>query len=762
LWDQTFGSQAKSAYGCLQLTWGASNQQQATGQFVEITVDGELYAIKSEKDLTRQPISLSLPAGAKQTPHAFHVFVLHRSMTRDKQFALCQSISKNPTYTQRCLQQDEAEFCWFYLSFSPTPQGFQEPISTTNGTCSLHARPPTSSETPTENTKEPQREVQSEQTQPEENPQPEPLSEVIRPEPSTENIQSEERDGGPHEPQQQCRSGETRTCYPGPKGTENTGSCKAGLQHCNKGRWDAECESPVTPTAEICNGKDDDCDGEIDEDGSHPLFIHLSSGSIYAQSITEDSKGNIYILGHFEGRITIQGKTLTSQTNAQNLFLLIFDNKWTLLYALQTHGIGEQQAKHIVFNKHDGYLYIGADVISGNMFVEHPSTSHIISAGAFVGMVNPSLPQSKSVADAIAFVWTSNSSPKSGVSGSPTHLLRGMAPLSTGVAIAMRVEGHIQWDSHSYAAISSRFFTVVAHIVRENSTSNAGKAKWMHVLDDKAANPSSFSEPHALATDDQGNIFVVGDYAGLTLQYQSNTILQDKIDAPGTKHGFMTVIGPIGAVESLIRLNSTGSLSAQAIYKAPTGNTIYIGGQIGQTTKETLFGTNWKAPTTADTNAFFMKLWRQPTPSPSYNFQHYKVADTRQSNVVSLYHDDTNSKLYMYGKFYNQFTLDSSSMGGASNPFSAYLLKRSTGVQKKNEWLSGIVGNCTIPSALLINSRKTYMVGTCRNSNAGQRNMTFYSPSQTPLQKSFSSGSIAFIHAVDTTTGNTDVCPGTP
>jgi hypothetical protein len=54
-------------------------------------------------------------------------------------------------------------------------------------------------------------------------------------------------------------NGVTQACYTGPSGTENVGICHGGTSTCSGGTWGA-CVGQVTPQAEKCNGLDDDCD----------------------------------------------------------------------------------------------------------------------------------------------------------------------------------------------------------------------------------------------------------------------------------------------------------------------------------------------------------------------------------------------------------------------------------------------------------------------------------------------------------------------
>ncbi|MFC1780448.1 MopE-related protein [Patescibacteria group bacterium] len=63
-----------------------------------------------------------------------------------------------------------------------------------------------------------------------------------------------------------CDSGATQSC-----GTDE-GACNSGTQWCEGGTW-GECRGVIGPKGEICDNKDNDCDGKVDED------LHKSCGS---------------------------------------------------------------------------------------------------------------------------------------------------------------------------------------------------------------------------------------------------------------------------------------------------------------------------------------------------------------------------------------------------------------------------------------------------------------------------------------------------
>ena len=53
-------------------------------------------------------------------------------------------------------------------------------------------------------------------------------------------------------------------CYTGPEETRGVGTCRQGRPSCGNGGT-VLCGGEVLPTAEVCNGKDDDCDQLTDE-----------------------------------------------------------------------------------------------------------------------------------------------------------------------------------------------------------------------------------------------------------------------------------------------------------------------------------------------------------------------------------------------------------------------------------------------------------------------------------------------------------------
>lgn len=64
-----------------------------------------------------------------------------------------------------------------------------------------------------------------------------------------------------------CAPGEVQACYTGPAQTLGVGECSEGIETCDDEGELGPCLGDTTPSTEVCNQLDDDCDGAVDERG---------------------------------------------------------------------------------------------------------------------------------------------------------------------------------------------------------------------------------------------------------------------------------------------------------------------------------------------------------------------------------------------------------------------------------------------------------------------------------------------------------------
>jgi len=84
-----------------------------------------------------------------------------------------------------------------------------------------------------------------------------------------------------------CSNGDTLECYTGAVNTEGVGECKKGAMSCPSGEFWTECVGEVIPEEEICDNKDNDCNGTIDKTpAGETLFKKCYTGNEAELSVT--------------------------------------------------------------------------------------------------------------------------------------------------------------------------------------------------------------------------------------------------------------------------------------------------------------------------------------------------------------------------------------------------------------------------------------------------------------------------------------------
>ena len=79
----------------------------------------------------------------------------------------------------------------------------------------------------------------------------------------------EDCDKNPYAQGCSCQGSAAHACFSGSLDEATLGTCRAGTQYCTVGQWTA-CEGEISPSLEVCNGEDDDCDGRSDEGALSP------------------------------------------------------------------------------------------------------------------------------------------------------------------------------------------------------------------------------------------------------------------------------------------------------------------------------------------------------------------------------------------------------------------------------------------------------------------------------------------------------------
>ncbi|MBU51217.1 MAG: hypothetical protein CL920_21220 [Deltaproteobacteria bacterium] len=118
---------------------------------------------------------------------------------------------------------------------------------------------------------------------------------VIKPQKEECNLKDDDCDGSIDNNPGNILNTLTRPCYSGRTGCvyqadgtfkcNANSSCKAGRQVCINGNWQA-CQGESLPEVEVCNGKDDDCDGQIDNNVTDPPLCEKQRGPCRGAKVT--------------------------------------------------------------------------------------------------------------------------------------------------------------------------------------------------------------------------------------------------------------------------------------------------------------------------------------------------------------------------------------------------------------------------------------------------------------------------------------------
>ena len=90
--------------------------------------------------------------------------------------------------------------------------------------------------------------------------------------------------GGGNENACACAPGVVRVCYTGPRDTEGVGQCRPGEQQCQEdGGGYGPCVGEIVPQGETCDGVDNDCDHRPDNAPGVDSPCAVGTGACYAQ-----------------------------------------------------------------------------------------------------------------------------------------------------------------------------------------------------------------------------------------------------------------------------------------------------------------------------------------------------------------------------------------------------------------------------------------------------------------------------------------------
>tara|TARA_B100001123_G_scaffold446273_1_gene600177 strand:- start:4304 stop:6454 length:2151 start_codon:yes stop_codon:yes gene_type:complete len=263
-------------------------------------------------------------------------------------------------------------------------------------------------------------------------------------------------------------------CYTGPEGTLYVGICEPGEMTCSAGTWGhysdesqnfipGFCKDEVTPQPEICNGQDDDCDGETDwgEElkDTDVLFIIDWSGSM-SDEISAIMTALNQFANNFKDETVIHWGVILGPKQAPNLYdehLELYHNLTGFTDFLNAMSsltfTGMNTSKEMLLDA----LYLSLQNISGSTPYAVPDMTWL----NFGGIVDSAPPKDsfsidwRPGADRIIIVFTdeveqsylSHSDPPSGAHVLDSSIIMSMAQATPQLKIYTFAKNEVwQWD----------------------------------------------------------------------------------------------------------------------------------------------------------------------------------------------------------------------------------------------------------------------------------------------------------------------------
>lgn len=393
---------------------------------------------------------------------------------------------------------------------------------------------------------------------------------------------------------------------------EKQGECVKGKQACNAGKF--VCEQFQQPTKPVCNGKDNDCDGLID---CWPVSFGGAKEDI-AKAIVLDKNGNIYIAGTFEETPTFGTTNLTSK-GQKDIFVAKLDPEGKIIWVMTAGGSGDDLVNALAIDS-QGDLYITGSFQGSATFGKTTLTSKNGSEDLFVAKVSDSgtTPSQGNILWAVSF---------------------GDIEQDMGMGLTL--------DQQNNLYVTGKFTGAVTFGTKTLTTKGQGSDIFVAKLDISTGTPTlaislggeTEDEGRSIACDTKGELYVAGTFSG-------NASFGDlKVSTNGKSDGFVTKLDTSGKVLWVSPLGGSlddvvGSLAVDG-----SGNAYITGTFQTEPLAEATFGTI-KLTSKGSEDGFVAKLdpsgkflWATPFGGKGEDAGHFISLDAEENPIVTGFFD---------------------------------------------------------------------------------------------------------------------------